>query len=63
MPSDVLEKKFKMCQPIRGHGGHIGFRIGLKSNNSWSEPHKAYLWQDWSRSLKPFLRRSSQCVS
>jgi len=24
-----------MCQPIRGQGGHIGFRIGLKSNNIW----------------------------
>jgi len=26
-----FEKKLKMCQPIRGQGGHIGFQIGLTS--------------------------------
>jgi len=31
----VLEKKFKMFQPIRGQGGHIGFWICFKSNNTW----------------------------
>jgi len=50
-----------MCQPIRGQGGHIGFRILLNSNNTWSEPHQEHLWQVWSRSLQPFLRRSSKC--
>jgi len=33
-PFSVLEKKFKICQPIRGQGGHFGFRIDLKSNNT-----------------------------
>jgi len=50
-----------MCQSIRGQGGHIGFWIDLKSNNTWSGPHKEHLWQDWSRSLQPYLRRSSKC--
>jgi len=31
-----------MCQPIRGQGGHIGFRIGLKIN-TWSGPHKEHV--------------------
>jgi len=51
-----------MCQPIRGQGAYIGFRIGLKSNNTWLGPHKEHLWQFWSRSLQPFLR-SSKYVS
>jgi len=51
-----------MCQPIRGQGGHIGFWIGLKCNNTQSGPHKEHLWQVWSRSLQPFFRRSSKCV-
>jgi len=25
-----------MCQPIIGQGGHIGFRIDLNSNKTWS---------------------------
>jgi len=37
-----------MYQPIRGQDGHVGFRIHLKSNNTWSGPHKEYLWQVWS---------------
>jgi len=32
-----------MRQPIRGQGDHIGFRIRLKGNNTWSGPHKASL--------------------
>jgi len=34
-----------MFQSIRGQGGHTGFPIGLKSNNSWLGPHKQLLWQ------------------
>jgi len=30
IPAAVLEKKSKMCQPIRGQGGHIGIRIDFK---------------------------------
>jgi len=33
-PSAVLEKKFKIFELIRGEGGHIGFWIDLKSNNT-----------------------------
>jgi len=35
----VLEKNLKMCQLIGGQGGHFGFRIHLKSNNTWSGHH------------------------
>jgi len=52
-----------MCQLIRGQGGHLGYRIHLKSINTWSGPNKEHLCQVWSRSLQPFLRRSSKCVS
>jgi len=37
-----------MCQPIKGQGGHIRFRIHLISNNT-------------CRSLQPFLRRNKKC--
>jgi len=64
IPLAVIEKEFKMCQPnIRGQTSYIGFRIDLKSNNTWSGPHKEYLWQLFSRYLQQFLRRSSKCVS
>jgi len=62
-PVRNLKKKFKMYQPIRGQGSHIGFQIGLKSNNTWSGPHKEHMRQVWSRSVQPFLRRSRKCVS
>jgi len=52
-----------MCQPIRGQGTDVEFQIGFKSNNTWSGPHKEHVWQVWSRSLQPFLRRSWKCVS
>ena len=32
--SAVSEKKSKMSQPIRGHGGHLVFPIGRKNTNS-----------------------------
>jgi len=52
IPAAILEKKLKMCQPVRGQGGHIiGFQIGFKSNNTWSGHYKEHVWQDWSRSL------------
>jgi len=50
-----------MFQPIRGQGGHNGFQIGLRSNNTWLGPHKEHVWQVWGRSLQLFLRRSSKC--
>ena len=31
--SAVSEEKSKMCQPIRGQGGHIVFLIGPKNTN------------------------------
>jgi len=37
-----------MCQSIRGQGGHIGFQVDLRSNNTWSGAHKEHLWQVWS---------------
>jgi len=43
-PSSILQKNLKMCQQIRGQGGHIGFRIDLESNNTWLGPHKEHLW-------------------
>jgi len=52
-----------MCQPIRSQGGHIEFRFDLKSNNTWSGPHKKHLWEVWKKPLQSFLRRSSKCVS
>jgi len=51
IPSAVVEKRLKMCQPIKGQGGHVRFQIGFKSNNTWSGPRKEHLWQVWSRSL------------
>jgi len=40
-----------MCLLIRGQGGHIGFRIDLKSNSTWLGRNKEHLWQVWSSSL------------
>jgi len=51
-----------MYQPIRGQGGHIEFRIDLKSNNTWLGPQKEHVWEIRSRSLEPFLKRISKFV-
>ena len=32
--SVISEKKSKMCQPIRGRGGHLGFPFGPKTQTS-----------------------------
>jgi len=32
-----IDYQFLVFQPIKGH---IGFRIDLKSNSTWSRPHK-----------------------
>jgi len=61
--SVVLKKKLKMCQQIRGQGDHTRFLIDLKSDNTCSGPHKEHMWQVWSRSMQPFLRKSVENVS
>jgi len=58
-----LTMKSKICQPIRGKGGHIGFQIQLISNNTCSWPHMEHLCKDWSRSLQPYMRSFWNCVS
>jgi len=44
----VLEKKLKMCEPIRGEGGHIGFWSSDPLGQSG--PHKEHVHQVWNRS-------------
>ena len=34
-------------QPIRVHGGHLGFPIATKGNNTSAEPLEECLWQVW----------------
>ena len=43
----VLEKKSKMSQPIRVHGGHLGFPITTKSNKTSAGPLEELLLQVW----------------
>jgi len=45
-----------MCQSMTVKNGDLRFPIHIKVNNIWSEPHKEYLYQVWSRSLQPVLR-------
>jgi len=44
-----------MCQPIRVQGSHIEFRIDLRSNNTWLEPHREHLCQLRSKYLPSIL--------
>jgi len=48
--------QFLECQPIKGQGGHLGFQIHIKSNNTWYGPQKEHLCEVCSRSLQLFLR-------
>ena len=59
----VLEKKSKMSQPIRVHGGHLGFPITPKSNKTNAGPLEEHLWQVWCQYMQWFLRRSQKCLS
>jgi len=43
-----------MCQPIRGHGGYLGFQIDIKVTTIGQD----LMCQVLSRSLQPFLRIS-----
>ena len=43
----VLEKKSKMSQPIRAHGGHLEFPISPKSNKTNAGSLEEQLWQVW----------------
>jgi len=38
IPAAILQKKLKMCQPIRGQGCHIGFRIYIKVTTLARDP-------------------------
>jgi len=49
-PRDKLKTKcpevyqLLACQPMRRQGGHLRFLIQIKSNNTWSAPHKEHVF-------------------
>ena len=57
-----LKKRSKMSQPIRVHGGHLGFPITTKSNNTSAGLLEEHLWQVWCQYMQWFLRRSKKCL-